>query len=461
MTGSQQPSGRDLARAAFQIPFFRKVPASQVSASWLQLLAIVAISLIPPMMFAAANVAPGRFTLMHLPGVLFHVPVMLVVAIAIAALSGRGEHVRAILTATVLAWTVIDALSLAAWGVSQSSMRQNQSANLIFYYGPVAWLCLAIARFGISLERIAISRRTWIVVVAIVLLGAPLTEVHRERSLWTADWEKRGVADWAARMDLISANSEESLYRQPELLRDALAAVKPQRKGVIDVYLIAVAGYGSQDVFMREVDSVATLFRERFDADGHIVKLVNNPKTALTRPIASVTSLKASLARVAEVMDSDEDVLVLFLTSHGSADHRFSLEMQPFRLRQITPEMIREALDESGIRHRVVIVSACYAGGFVPALKDDDTLVITAAAPDRNSFGCSNENEWTYFGRAYFDEALRKTTSFTGAFEAAKPVIAEREKKEGFAPSMPQISEGAAIKAKLEQLERQLATRAR
>jgi hypothetical protein len=461
MADLQQPSGRDLTRAAFQIPFFRKVPASQVSASWPQLLAIVAISLVPPLMFAAANVAPGRFTFMHLPGVLFHVPVMLIVAIAIAIISGRGGHVRAILAATLLAWTMIDALSLAGWGVAQPSLRQSQTANLIFYYGPIAWLSLAIARFGVSLERIAPSRKVWIVVAAIVLLGVPLGEVHRERSLWTSDWEKRGVADWAARMDRISANSEAALYGQPELLRNELAAVKPQRKGVVDVYLVAVAGYGSQDVFMREVDSVAALFRERFDADGHIVKLINNPKTALTNPIASVTSLKASLARVGELMDRDEDVLVLFLTSHGSADHRFSVELQPFRLRQISPEAIREALDESGIRNRVVIVSACYAGGFVPGLKDDNTLVITAAAPDKSSFGCSNESEWTYFGKAYFDEALRRTTSFTGAFEAAKPVIAEREKKQGFDPSMPQMSEGAAIKAKLEQLERQLASRAR
>ena len=461
MTEAQQPSRRDLARAAFLIPFFRKVPASQVSASWPQLLAIVAISVVPPMFFAAANVAPGHFDLGYLPGVLFHVPVMLVVAIAIAKASGRAEQVRAILAAALLAWTVIDALSLAIWGVGQSSLRQSHAANLTFFFGPIAWLSLAIARFGISLERTPISRKLWVVVASAVLLAAPLVGVHRERSLWTADWSKQSAERSALRAQRMSPASEEAFYLQPELLQRELDAIKPQRKGVVDVYLLAMAGYGSQNVFMREVDSVAALFRERFDAEGHVVKLVNNPKTALTSPIASVTSLKASLARLAEVMDRDEDVLVLFLTSHGSPDHRFSLELWPFELKQVTPAMVRDALDESGIKNRVVIISSCYAGGFVPRLKDDNTLVIAAAAPDKNSFGCSNENDWTYFGKAYFDEALRETTSFTEAFEAAKPVIAEREKKQGFDPSMPQISEGAAIKAKLAELERQLARRRR
>jgi hypothetical protein len=105
------------------------------------------------------------------------------------------------------------------------------------------------------------------------------------------------------------------------------------------------------------------------------------------------------------------------------------------QLRQITPAMLRGMLDASGIKNRVIVVSACYAGGFIDKLKDDNTLIVAAAAPDRNSFGCSNENDWTYFGKAYFDEGLRQTTSFTRAFEIAKPLIEERERREKYDPS--------------------------
>jgi hypothetical protein len=155
-------------------------------------------------------------------------------------------------------------------------------------------------------------------------------------------------------------------------------------------------------------------------------------------------------------MNRDEDVLVLFLTSHGSADHKFALDLWPLKLNELDPAALRKALDESAIRNRVVVVSACYSGGFVERLRDANTLVITAAAPDRNSFGCSNEAEWTYFGRAYFDEALRTTRSFTDAFALAVPAIERRERAESFEPSRPQMVVGSAIRAKLAALEQQL-----
>ena len=157
-------------------------------------------------------------------------------------------------------------------------------------------------------------------------------------------------------------------------------------------------------------------------------------------------------------MDVEEDVLVLFLTSHGSAEHKFSLDLYPFRFKQIDPGTLRQALDDSGIRNRVVIISACYAGGFAGRLQDPNTLVIAAAAPDRNSFGCSNEADWTYFGKAYFDEALRQTHSFTSAFEMAAPAIETREKGANHDPSKPLMVVGTNIGETLARLERQLAS---
>ena len=77
---------------------------------------------------------------------------------------------------------------------------------------------------------------------------------------------------------------------------------------------------------------------------------------------------------------------------------------------------------------------------------------------DKNSFGCSNENDWTYFGDAYFNHALRTTYSFVDAFNLAKPMIATREKKEEFDSSNPQIFVGNGIRDKLAAFEQQLKT---
>jgi len=41
-------------------------------------------------------------------------------------------------------------------------------------------------------------------------------------------------------------------------------------------------------------------------------------------------------------------------------------------------------------------------------------IVVAAAGPDKKSFGCSHEAEWTHFGKAFFDEALRAAPRVTG-----------------------------------------------
>jgi hypothetical protein len=107
-------------------------------------------------------------------------------------------------------------------------------------------------------------------------------------------------------------------------------------------------------------------------------------------------------------------------------------------------------LDTSGIRWRIVVVSACYSGGFIDALKNDRTLVITASDASHASFGCGSESDFTYFGKAYFDQALRKQHSFIAAFEDARRIIAERELGEGRTPSNPQMYVGSAIRGKLQ-----------
>ena len=449
------PTARELARAAFRIPFFLRVPAWQAGATWIQILALIALTVAVPTIYALFKVGDGHVDTSYLPAVLYHVPVLLIAATLVSYLVDRGAHVRPVFAASLLAFIVIDIIDLALWATTDTWLGQDPYAGWGFYIVPLVWLSLAVARFALGLAATGVIKKLGVIVASLAFIGFPLASSMREQSLWTQDWSKKAAEHGGPRAERVSAATEAALYKQPELLQRQLDGLKPQRKGVIDVYLVGVAGYGAQDVFMREVESVAKLFREKFDADGHIVTLINNPKTAMTYPIASETSLRASLERIGKVMDRDEDVLVLFLTSHGSSDHQFSLELWPLQLKQLTAPMIREALEASGIRNRVIIVSACYAGGFLPPLRDDNTLVITAAAADRNSFGCDNENEWTYFGKAYFDEALRKTSSFTRAFEEAKPVIAERERQQKYDPSNPQMWEGGAIKAKLAALERQ------
>ena len=81
---------------------------------------------------------------------------------------------------------------------------------------------------------------------------------------------------------------------------------------------------------------------------------------------------------------------------------------------------------------------------------------MTASSAERTSFGCSNEREWTYFGDALFNHALRSTRSLPEGFAKARSTISDWEKRDGVTQSEPQISIGSRIQPKLEELTRHL-----
>ena len=260
----------------------------------------------------------------------------------------------------------------------------------------------------------------------------------------------------------IMAGVESALYTQRALLDRALASIAPRRSGVINLYLLAVAGDGSQEVFRREVEFVRAQFDRRFGTAGRSLTLVNS-RSAADVPMATVTSIRESLKRIASRMDRDQDILFLFLTSHGSRTHELTLNQNGMDLPGLEARRLGELLRESGIRWKVIVVSACYSGGFIDHLKDQSTLVITAARRDRTSFGCADENDFTYFGRAFFKEALPQSASFEQAFRKARSLVDEWEVKDRKASagtaresggkelgsSMPQIHEPEPIKAQL------------
>jgi hypothetical protein len=225
------------------------------------------------------------------------------------------------------------------------------------------------------------------------------------------------------------ADAEAAIYAQRDLLDKALASLKPGEPGRIDLYLLAVGGDGSQEVFRREVDFVQKTFAERFGTAGRSVALVNSRNTMASAPMATVTSIRAALKAIGERMNLDEDILFLFMTSHGSSDHQLVLNQNGMSLRSLPARQLGELVKESGIRWKVVVVSACYSGGFIDPLQDERTLVITAARRDRRSFGCADENDFTYFGRAFFKEALPGSRSFQQAFGKAAVLVEDWERR--------------------------------
>jgi Peptidase C13 family len=234
---------------------------------------------------------------------------------------------------------------------------------------------------------------------------------------------------------------------QPRLLEDQFARLASSRKGETEIYTLAVAGWADQDVFIKEIDGALEAIGSVLPIKGRTVRLINRRDTVDTIPLANFRNFSAAVHAIGDVMDKDNDVFVLVMTSHGEQTG-FALQL-PSGTAELTPQQVAAALDGEGIKNRVVIVSACFSGIFVPPLANDNTIVITAADAKHTSFGCAPERDWTYFGDAFFHQSLHPGADFENAFEHARVLIHGWEMMDRATPSNPQGSFGRALAAKL------------
>jgi hypothetical protein len=217
----------------------------------------------------------------------------------------------------------------------------------------------------------------------------------------------------------------------------------PQRPGQTDVYILSFGLWGPQSVFESEAKGAARILEAQIGSKGRSIVQFNTKRRAGATP----QSLLAAATAAGQALDPAEDIVVLVLTSHGAPEGIGLVAGRDALL--VTPGDVRRLLDQTRAQHRVVIVSACYSGVFARDLADARTLVITAAAADKPSFGCRDGATWTYFGDAFFNKALRGERRLDVAFERARGLVTQRERREGFDPSNPQIAGGTQVLERL------------
>lgn len=295
--------------------------------------------------------------------------------------------------------------------------------------------------------------------LAAVLAAAPASAQYKAPGhttgfpgMTTGETQAQISADLDLGPSLERDRTPQYMLAEHRRLDRVLATLAPQRKGVVDAYVISIA-LDSDPVFGREAREAGKVLARRFDATGRTLVLGGtNGSGPSELPNGSIDNLEVALARVAEVMDPKEDVLVLYTTSHGApigivyhdADAGFGV---------LSPVRLAKLLDQLGIRNRVLILSACFSGIFVPKLQSDSTALFTAASSDRTSFGCAADNDWTFFGDAMINHALRKPQSLVSAGLEAGGLIMQWEAQGGVTPSNPQVSYGSKVDAWLTPLE--------
>ncbi|MCX2779112.1 hypothetical protein OQJ46_06855 [Microbulbifer thermotolerans] len=237
---------------------------------------------------------------------------------------------------------------------------------------------------------------------------------------------------------------EARLYSEAERLQAQFSALAPQRPGVRDVYLLAVGGDGTSPVFAKEVEWVTERLGTVFDIEQRQIKLSNGGGDKY--PLATRTSIRESLKALDRIMDPEEDLLLLHLVSHGDENGDFLLAEAKVQLNDLSVADAKQWLDALEVRHQWIVVSACYSGLWKEALAGPERTIFTSAAPDRTSFGCSDDSERTWFSAALYSDALDTGVNDPAAwFAAAKQRVMEMEKEQGIeedAYSLPQLALG-------------------
>jgi hypothetical protein len=445
----------------------------------------------------AARAALWRTTpdppLLGLPALLGIILAVALIRIALQCLAAGSWHdFNPYGLNAVVAWLAIE-LAIAALFVRPAG--RTTALSVMFMLSTAAELLAATIRFSVPhfapgvagsavwastaalVAAFALAVIWWIGAVACVVQSLELQPrrlfvVARIAALWLAMFVANALVPHAPvflppNFDAREANWWEAFYAhyhenkgavvppeiarieraQPALLQAEVDRLAPHRQGATDIYALGIAGWANQDVFVKELDGGLASIADVLPIKDRTLRLINSGDTLDTVPVANPQNFAAAVHAIAAVMDKDEDVLVLLMTSHGEQTG-FALQV-PGGTVELTPDKLAATLDQEGIKNRVVIVSACYAGIFVPPLKNDNTIVVTAADANSTSFGCAPERDWTYFGDAFFRQSLRPGVDFATAFEHARVLIHGWELMDRVAPSNPQGHFGPALVGKL------------
>jgi hypothetical protein len=358
----------------------------------------------------------------------------------IARTQSPAADTRALLTAAL---SVTPFLLALLWLAGDRPLVQARPLTALI----VAIVYLALLTVRVVGAAYGPVRARTVLLAVVLVCAAPwvMGVLDLDTRLWVAPDSPQAADDDDA------AQAEALFYDQPAQIAAAMARVQsaaPQRPAV---YFVGFAGDGAEGVFRRETLYASAAFAERFGSGDRTVLLVNDAEDRDSYPLASLTGLAQTLKALATRMRADEDVLLLFLTSHGSED---GLEVSngSLPLAQLSPADLREVLDDAGIRYRVLVVSACYAGVFLEELKDDSTAIVTASDDTHSSFGCDDERDLTWFGEAFLKDALPASSSLEDAFHKAAALVARREEEQHELHSNPQLYIGPLMRRKLAQL---------
>lgn len=394
---------------------------------------------------ASASIDPET-EFLQVTTLLYHSGTPVLAGLLAAGALGVRSNIAALLQGLV----VFDLMVATLFGVAEVVTPKSDNfwtclmANCVF---SVVWASIHVGRFAPVWRR---------VLAAVLVVAAPASAVGLEYAdgwLMSATYRARvaaGIEDPEAdaeerfepvAADLLWGQQESLLQEQVEGLR------QPVGRGAQpwgNVFGIVVAASGQQDIFAREAHGVAGAISDHFHGTSRGSILLSNGKADLFKtPLATQDNFLASANGIAKQGDPQRDVAFVYLASHGGKDASLQTALPDYQtIRPISAATVATALGDAGLVRRVIVVSACYSGTWAKALANDDTILITASAKDRTSFGCDDERAMTVFGEAFVSALRTPGLSLQTVVAKTRERVTAEEKRLGATPSLPQVFVG-------------------
>lgn len=233
---------------------------------------------------------------------------------------------------------------------------------------------------------------------------------------------------------------------QPSLLppQNQSGINNQQSLGLNWKFVVMASDQANKGAWIQAFDNARKKFVDYFLARG--VAAGNMRQLSLKPQFQSASVQSATTQNFTSTLSTlnatgSDDACMIFMTSHGSRDG-FNIGSS-----RLTPSALRTALNAGcGNRPTVLLVSACYSGLYTldsSGLKTPNRVILTAARSDRTSFGCSPENEYTYWDGCLL-ENLPRSTTFRNLATNIQACISRKEAGMS-TPSLPQAFIGADV----------------
>jgi hypothetical protein len=224
----------------------------------------------------------------------------------------------------------------------------------------------------------------------------------------------------------------------------SLAAARAETGGTPGHWqVVLAAGDNAEPVF----DNATREMRRKLIAAGVPAQNIHRLSASAAEPSRGVEPASADilLQTIADLPAKPGDRCLIFLTSHG--ERRAGLWLARSN-RALSPDELAGALSGGcATVPTVVIVSACYSGGFAAGkMAKPNRLILTAARSDRPSFGCQAHRTYNFFDECLL-AALPQSATWRAAFDGADRCVRRMEQALGVRPSEPQAYFGRNVAA--------------